>query len=41
VELVAIGGDRVVIGLSGLTQGRLDDERVKADALAAVKSFSK
>ena len=41
VELVAIGGDRVVNGLSGLTQGRLDDERVKADALAAVKSFSK
>jgi urease beta subunit len=41
VELVAIGGDRLVIGLSALTQGRLDDARVKTDALAAVKKFSK
>ena len=41
VELVTIGGDRIVIGLSGLTNGRLDDERVKADALAAVKAFSR
>jgi len=40
VELVAIGGDRVVIGLSGLTQGRLDDDRVRNAALAAVKKFS-
>jgi len=40
VELVAIGGDRVVIGLSGLTQGSLDDDRVKNAALAAVKKFS-
>ena len=41
VELVAIGGDRVVIGLSGLTQGRLDDARVRGDALAAVGKFAK
>jgi urease subunit beta len=41
VELVAIGGDRIVIGLSGLTQGRLDDDRVRRDALAAVGKFAK
>ena len=41
VELVAIGGDRIVVGLSGLTQGRLDDAGVKADALAAVKKFAR
>ncbi|HMD33443.1 MAG TPA: urease subunit beta [Vicinamibacterales bacterium] len=41
VELVAIGGDRIVIGLSGLTQGRLDDAGVKADALASVRKFAK
>ena len=40
VELVAIGGDRVVIGLSGLTQGRLDDARVKSGALAVVGKFA-
>ena len=40
VELVAIGGDRMVIGLNRLTEGRLDDAGVKADALAAVKTFS-
>ncbi len=35
VTLVAIGGNRVVYGLNGLTQGRLDDASVKAKALAA------
>ena len=40
VDLVAIGGARIVIGLNRLADGRLDDARVKADALAAVKTFS-
>jgi urease beta subunit len=31
----AFGGNRVVYGLNGLTQGRLDDASVKAKALAA------
>ena len=41
VELVAIGGDRIVIGLNRLTEGCLDDANVKADALAAIGKFSK
>jgi len=41
VELVAMGGDRIVIGLNGLTQGRLDDKRVRDGALASVKTFVK
>ena len=40
IELVAIGGTRVVIGLNRLTEGRLDDAGVKADALGAVKRFA-
>jgi len=39
VELVAIGGTRDVAGLNRLVEGRLDDERVKADALVAFKGF--
>jgi urease beta subunit len=34
VMLVAIGGNRVVYGINGLTQGRLDDPVVKEKALA-------
>ncbi len=34
VTLVAIGGNRVVHGINGLTDGALDDEQVKARALA-------
>jgi urease subunit beta len=33
VELVAIGGRRVVRGLNGLTEGALDDPRVREAAL--------
>jgi urease subunit beta len=39
VELVAIGGTRDIAGLNRLVEGRLDDERVKADALDAFKRF--
>ena len=35
--LVAIGGNRVVYGINGLTNGRLDDPHVKASALAAAR----
>lgn len=34
VTLVAIGGNRVAYGINGLTNGRLDDQKVKAQALA-------
>ncbi|AGB37293.1 urease subunit beta [Natronococcus occultus] len=33
VELVAIGGDRIVHGMSGLVEGPLDDEDVRERAL--------
>ena len=33
VELVAIGGRRVVSGMNGLVQGALDDPEIKAAAL--------
>src|SRR5215471_12120420 len=39
VELVAIGGDRVVIGLNNLVEGDLDDGAVKSGALAVVGKF--
>jgi urease beta subunit len=39
IELVAIGGTREVFGLNGLVDGALDDEAVRARALAAVKAF--
>jgi urease beta subunit len=41
VELVAIGGRREVYGLNGLVNGALDDEQVRAQALEAVKAFSR
>ena len=41
VELVAIGGTREVFGLNQLVEGPLDDESVRAEALAAVGAFVK
>lgn len=34
VTLVGVGGSRVAYGMNGLTNGRLDDPNVKAQALA-------
>ncbi|MBW8866660.1 MAG: urease subunit beta [Acidobacteria bacterium] len=39
VELVALGGTREVFGLNQLVEGPLDDEAVRAEALAAVDEF--
>lgn len=39
VDLVAIGGDRVLIGFAGLVDGPLDDPATRADALARVAEF--
>jgi urease beta subunit len=39
VELVEIGGTREIHGLNSLVNGPLDDEVVRARALAAVKDF--
>ena len=41
VELVALGGRREVYGLNGLVNGALDDEAVRARALAAVREFER
>jgi urease beta subunit len=41
VELVALGGTREVFGLNQLVEGPLDDEAVRAEALAAVDDFVK
>lgn len=41
VDLVAIGGRRVVHGLNALVNGALDDESVRARALEAVKAFAR
>jgi urease subunit beta len=40
VDLVAIGGQRVVSGLNGLVNGRLDDDSVRKRALEAVRGFA-
>jgi len=40
VELVAIGGTREVIGLNGLVDGALDDERVHKAALERLRQFT-
>ena len=37
VTLVAIGGNRVVYGINGLTNGRLDDPSVKQQALVRAR----
>ena len=39
VELVALGGSRVVAGLNRLVDGRLDDGRVRAAALERAGKF--
>ncbi|MBU6482811.1 MAG: urease subunit beta [Nitrospirae bacterium] len=39
VTLVAIGGNRVAYGINGLTHGRLDDPKVKQQALAKAKEL--
>ena len=39
VELVAMGGRRVVSGLNGLVNGSLEDHRVRARALEAIATF--
>src|SRR5206468_2035740 len=39
VELVALGGTREVFGLNQLVEGPLDEESVRAEALAAVDEF--
>jgi urease beta subunit len=41
VELVAVGGTRQVFGINQLVEGPLDEERVRAEALAAVDAFVK
>src|SRR5262249_32134981 len=40
VDLVAIGGQRVVAGLNGLVNGRLDDDTVRTRALEAIRGFA-
>jgi urease subunit beta len=40
VEVVAIGGSRVVHGLNGLVNGPLDDEAVRQRAFEAVRGFA-
>ncbi len=41
VELVALAGNRVVYGINGLVNGRLDDADVKQRALELVASFER
>lgn len=38
VTLVALAGGRIMVGCSGLVQGALEDNVVKADALAKIES---
>src|SRR3989442_13698754 len=40
VELVALGGQRIVYGLNGLVDGRLDDEQTRSRALAVARAFA-
>ena len=39
VALVAIGGNRVAYGINGLTHGRLDDPKVKQQALTKAEEL--
>ena len=41
VELVALAGDRVVHGINGLVNGKLDDADVRRRALDLVASFER
>jgi len=40
VELVAIGGRREIHGLNRLVEGRLDDDKVRTAAIAAIEKFT-
>jgi urease beta subunit len=40
VELVALGGSRMVYGLNRLVEGQLDDATVRTAAMAAVRAFT-
>ena len=40
VDLVALGGSREVFGFNRLVEGKLDDERIRAAAMRAVKSYA-
>ena len=40
VELVEIGGRRVIRGLNGLTEGPLDDDTIKTRALLRVRDYA-
>ena len=40
VELVAIGGRRVIRGLNRLTEGPLDDDTIKGRALIRVRDYA-
>ncbi len=41
VELVALGGTRVVVGINGLVDGALDDEQTRTAALAKIAAFDR
>ena len=41
VELVAMGGDRVVHGINALANGALDDETTRQKALETVRDFGR
>ena len=41
VELVALGGTRVVVGINGLVEGALDDEQTRTAALAKIAAFDR
>jgi urease subunit beta len=41
VELVAMGGTRVVVGINGLVDGALDDEQTRTAALAKIAAFDR
>ena len=40
IELVALGGTRIVHGLTGLVNGRLDDPGIRARALKSIGNFA-
>ena len=41
VELVDLGGKRIVYGINGLVNGELDDAGIKEKAFAALNSFAR
>src|SRR5499427_3131849 len=40
IELVALGGRREIHGLNRLVEGRLDDDKVRTAAIAAIEKFT-